>query len=78
MDSGKSQYAMHTTLWRNPLSRKKKMFTEAFSTIDHSLLIENLSGYSSSVDSLKCILVIYRTGNKEQSLRIDIAPGKKS
>lgn len=54
------------------------MFTEAFSTIDHSLLIENLSGYSSSVDSLKCILVIYRTGNKKQSLRIDIAPGKKS
>ena len=54
------------------------MITEAFSTIDHSLLIENLSAYSSSVDSLKCILVICRTGNKEQSLRIGITPGKKS
>lgn len=43
-------------LWRNPLSRKKKMFTEAFSTIDHSLLIENLSGYSSSVDLTKMYL----------------------
>ena len=32
------------------------MFTEAFSTIDHSLLIENLSGYSSSVDLIKMYL----------------------
>ena len=57
--------------WRNGLDQKKKIdaifmdFSKAFDTIDHILLIAQLSAYGFSADSLKFIFKL----SKEQKIK---------